>query len=402
MLGLEVTLNLPILVYMNDGRWADCCTPNSSGGWGDSLLDFIASQPNTTVLSSTGTSDYDHNGGNNYFSLSRLNSVYRNYKKRNVQAAASTIAAWAASNPSLFVGVSLDSETFMPNKDADHNPLAIEEWKQWLQNIGIYGPGGEYFGTGRVPAFMDIPSFNSATGQNFASWDAMQPPGSVTPGDLLGEEWQRWRVMLVLHHVSDETAWIAQAGIDRNLIYGHQTPRSDDYGFADDVMTETAANGAGGVTFYGWDPANYGDIVSVTRASGKNNWGNFELNPQTTDQAKSYNNLVALHDAGIKVICPNSWESDEAVKASWTIFPMAQSLADYLRINTQYLARQTSEILSGTPSINSCRIRETPLEIPNQNHGIQVGKCTIVTTHSHPPHLPDSTIISRLQDQLGV
>jgi hypothetical protein len=31
-----------------------------------------------------------------------------------------------------------------------------------------------------------------------------------------------------------ETYWIAWAGIDRDLIYGHQTPNMDFYGFADD------------------------------------------------------------------------------------------------------------------------------------------------------------------------
>lgn len=139
MLELGVTSSLPILVHLNDGRWADCCTPNSSGGWGDTLLDFIAGQPNTTSMSNTGSSYYAHNGGSNYFSLSRLNMVYRNYKKRNVQASASVLASWAASNPSLFVGVSLDSETIMPGNQADYNPLAVKEWKQWLQNTGIYG-----------------------------------------------------------------------------------------------------------------------------------------------------------------------------------------------------------------------------------------------------------------------
>lgn len=39
MLGLAVSAGLPILVHMNVGRWANCCTPNSSGGWGDTLLD---------------------------------------------------------------------------------------------------------------------------------------------------------------------------------------------------------------------------------------------------------------------------------------------------------------------------------------------------------------------------
>ena len=301
MLNLGLTSSLPILVHMNDGRWADCCTPNSSGGWGDALLDTIAAQPNTTVWNSSGTSDYGHNGGSNYFSLTRLNTVYRSYKKRNVQSSASVIAAWANSNPTLFVGVSLDSETIMPNEEADYNPLAIEEWKMWLQNTGIYGPGGDYFGAGRVPAFPTIASLNAATGQSFASWDAMQPPVSIVAGDPFAEEWERWRVMMVLHSVSDETLWIAAAGIDRTLIFGHQTPRIDEYGLADDVMTETAANGAGGVTYYGWTPSDFREIDNAMRGAGKNNWGVFELNPQSTDSNVSYNTLLALYNDGIKV-----------------------------------------------------------------------------------------------------
>jgi hypothetical protein len=320
MLGLGVTAALPILVHMNDGRWADCCTPNSSGGWGDSLLDYIAGQPNTTVLSNTGASEFGPNFGSNYFTLSRLNTVYRNYKKRNVQASAQIIAAWAADNPSLFAGVSLDSETIMPNSESDYNPLAIDEWKQWLQNTGIYGPSGDYFGAGRNPAFASIGDFNTATGQNFASWDAMQPPQSITPGDLFSEEWERWRVMMIVHSVSDETLWIAQAGIDRTLIYGHQTPRMDDYGFADDVYTFTAANGASGITTYGRAPSDYGSVDNPMRGAGKNNFGIFELNPLTTDATVSYTTLVTLFNDGIKIICPNSWESDEANPDQYALF----------------------------------------------------------------------------------
>jgi len=259
------------------------------------------------MTDSSGASQYGHNGGSNYFSLSRLNTVYRSYKKRNVQASASTIANWAVAHPSLFAGVSLSSETIFPKNGADNGWYAVQEWLQWLQNTGIYGPGGEYFGAGRVPAFTDIQSFNTATGQSFASWSAVSPPSTITPGDLFGEEWERWRVMMIINHVSDETLWIASAGIDRTAIYGHQTPRVDDYGFGDSVETETPGNGGGGVTYYNWTPANWGEIDNPMRGAGKNNWGVFELNPLSTDAITSYDSLVTLYNDGIKIICPNSW-----------------------------------------------------------------------------------------------
>lgn len=320
MLDLAVSSDLPILVHMNNGRWADCCTPNSSGGWGDVLLDIIAAQPNTTVLDRSGKSLFSHNGGNNYFTLSRLNSVYRDYKKRNVQASTEAIVKWAAAHPSLFAGVSLDSETIMPNNGADYNPLATEEWGQWLQNIGIYGPGGAYFGQGRVPAFESIESFNGAVGTTFASWSALQPPPTITPGETFSEEWQRWRVTLINHAVADETLWIAEAGVPRALVYGHQTPRLDDYGFADALETSTAANGASGVTYYAWTPSDIGQVDNPLRGAGKNNFGVFELNPLTTDAIRSYNTLLTLVNDGIKIICPNSWESDQATKDQYALF----------------------------------------------------------------------------------
>ncbi|KEF63143.1 uncharacterized protein A1O9_01119 [Exophiala aquamarina CBS 119918] len=319
MLGLAKTAGLPALVHMNNGRWADCCTPNSSGGWGNLLLDYIAAQPDTQVLDTAGQGQYAHNGGNNYFTLSRLNTVYRSYKKRNVQASASVIATWAAANPSLFAGVSLDSETFIPNASTDFNPLAIEEWRQWLQNTGIYGPNGAFFGTGRLPAFTSISTFNAQMGTNFASFSAIQPPTAVTPGNPFYEEWARWRVLLVAHHVSDETLWIAQAGIDRTAIYGHQTPRLDDYQHADSIDTFTAANGGGGVTNYGWNPSDFGEINNAMRGVSKNNWGNFELNPLTNDATTSYNTMVTMYNDGIKIVCPNSWEN-ETTKDQYALF----------------------------------------------------------------------------------
>ncbi|KAG9231986.1 hypothetical protein BJ875DRAFT_544939 [Amylocarpus encephaloides] len=319
MLGLAKRTALPILVHMNNGRWADCCTPNSSGGWGDALLDLMAAYPNTTVLDNAGVSQYGHNYGSNFFTLSRLNDVYRTYKKRNVQAAAKVLVDWTNTNSGLFAGVSLDSETIMPASSCDFNPLAIEEWKMWLRNTGIYGPGGSYFGTGRVPAFSSIDDFNTAMGTTFTSWETMTPPTSVTPGNTFFEEWERWRVILILHAVSDETLWLEQAGIDRTAVYGHQTPRHDDYGFADSLETFTAANGAGGFTNYGWQPANYGEVTNAARGQGRNNYGNFELNPLTTDEASSYNNIVTLFNKGMKILCPNAWE-DLIQKDQYSIF----------------------------------------------------------------------------------
>jgi hypothetical protein len=121
------------------------------------------------------------------------------------------------------------------------------------------------------------------------------------PDDPFGEEWERWRIMLILHAVPDETLRIANAGIDRTLIYGHQTQRIDDCDYADDLMTATAANGAGGVRLYGKGPSDLGAIDNPLRASGRNNWGNFELNPLSSNSTFSYIAIETLWNDGVEV-----------------------------------------------------------------------------------------------------
>lgn len=98
-----------------------------------------------------------------------------------------------------------------------------------------------------------------------------------------------------------------------------RTPRQDDYGFADSVDTFTAANGAGGFTNYGWKPADLGMVDNAARGQGRNNYGNFELNPQSSDSTISYNNILTLFNDGMKIVCPNSWENSE-VKDQYAIF----------------------------------------------------------------------------------
>ena len=308
-LGIAKDLSLPILIHANNGRWADCCTSNSDGGWDTTFLNYIAAQPNTVMVDQSGNSQYHSDAGGDFLSLSRLNKIYRDYKKRNVMASMSTLMSWADANPSLFVGVSLDSETIYPATGVDYGVFSNQEWAQWLQNTGIYGSGGDFFGQGRVPAFSSIDDFNSAMGTSFTSWDALSPPASLTSGETFSEEWHRWRITQINHAIGDVTDWIAQAGVPRDLIYGHQTPEMNFYAFADDWSTHTAANGAGGFTAYGRQPAQFGNIDNPLRASSKNNWGIFELNALSNDAQFASDTLLTLYNDGIKVICPNAFEN---------------------------------------------------------------------------------------------
>jgi hypothetical protein len=85
-----------------------------------------------------------------------------------------------------------------------------------------------------------------------------------------------------------------------------RTPRQDDCGFGDSLDTFTAAKGAGGFTNYGGKPLDLGQVDNAARGQGKNQYRNFELNPQTSDETISYTTLLTMFRDDMKVICPNS------------------------------------------------------------------------------------------------
>jgi hypothetical protein len=64
--------------------------------------------------------------------------------------------------------------------------------------------------------------------------------------------------------------------------------------------TATAANGASGVTYYGWVPASFGCVDNPMRGSGKNNFGTFEINLLSNDLILSYNTLLTFYNDGVK------------------------------------------------------------------------------------------------------
>jgi hypothetical protein len=61
---------------------------------------------------------------------------------------------------------------------ADYSPFVILEFRDWLRNTGMYGPGGAYEGQGRAASgtrysdpLTGLASFNADFDTSFASWD---------------------------------------------------------------------------------------------------------------------------------------------------------------------------------------------------------------------------------------
>ena len=67
----------------------------------------------------------------------------RRYKRRNLQAAATIIAAFAREHPDLFVVVELDADTyinpfFQGKALFDYNPGMLRQFREWLSGSGAY------------------------------------------------------------------------------------------------------------------------------------------------------------------------------------------------------------------------------------------------------------------------
>lgn len=325
---IAVEQNLPLVINMNGGRWS-----NQSP-----LVDHLRTRTErghpVVTLDQNGAALFSYDFGQQYFSLSRLNRPYYEYKKRNLQAAAAEVAGFRRLHPDLFVGVSLDSETLLsdnPSRYGDYNPLAIEEWRQWLTGTGIYDPvTGEYAGQARSPVFASIAAFNTAMQTTFSAWSELTPPRTPTENRYLWHEWRIWGIMMVAHHTQDMANWIESQGIPRESIFNHQTPGMNPLLFGDDLSTSILFNGAtAGITAYGCT-ANNTKLIRYLRARARH-VGIFEWNPRSDVQSQ-YRALETAYRNTVRVVAPYHWPVDHyfpqySIKGSAT----EAALRDFIR-----------------------------------------------------------------------
>ncbi|HZG56583.1 hypothetical protein [Paenibacillus sp.] len=300
----------PVLIQMNAGGWA-----------GDvGLMHALGNDTRITMWDTNNWDMFRSVDQHNYMTYSRKNAKHYAFKKRNVQQAVARIVEWRNANPDLFVGVSLDSEDWQYVWDgtrySDYNPLSIAEWKEWLQGTGIYDPvSGEYAGQARDPVFSSIGQFNSAMGTSFASWNDVDPPRVRDDGDPFWEEWARWRVMLLKHHLQDLANWIIEAGLPANRVFAHQAHNasgSDGYYLTGSMLTTAALSpGSLGVTLYG-DATRDADYFKQVLGYD-NNWGAPEYNPlNKSDYTSNFDGLVKTYEGGAHYISPLSWNDPAA------------------------------------------------------------------------------------------
>jgi hypothetical protein len=242
---------VPVQFILNGGIWADatCNTPE----W--DLNDHLEEDDDNVQWSqSNRTFPDDHlkdlAGSMSSPELARVLTYHvhatkvRAYKKRNLQSAARRIAAFANANPDLFVGVVLDSDTYMnpffkEQEIFDYNPGMIRQFREWLAGRGPYaGDGGP--GAPDLRAYrrkpMTLAQVNRIAGKRWTTWNQVDPPRDL-PGsarhplrqgerpywdDPWWHEWDMFRKHIVDLHYDELSTWVREAGIARDRIYSAQ------------------------------------------------------------------------------------------------------------------------------------------------------------------------------------
>jgi hypothetical protein len=168
----------------------------------------------------------------------------RRYKRRNLQAAARMIAAFARDHPALFVGVVLDADTYMNpffrGKEVfDYNPGMLRQFREWLGATGPYAgrprDGAPDLSMYRRRNPLTLAEVNSLAGRKWTSWSDVQPPRHL-PGLTAplgsGEApiwqqpwwdlWDEFRKHVVDVHYDELSTWVRETGVSRARIFSAQ------------------------------------------------------------------------------------------------------------------------------------------------------------------------------------
>jgi hypothetical protein len=251
---------LPVQFILNGGIWADASCDTPEWDINDHLeqdLDNCQWTQDNKVF----PDDYLKNlpGSTNSPELARTltYNVYaakvRAYKRRNLQAAARIIAGFAREHPDLFVGASLDADTYMnpfvKNGNVyDYNPGMLRQFREWLGGTGPYAGKPEQ-GVPDLSAYrrknpLTLAQVNRIAGQHWSSWADVDPPRKFVGMDrkplAAGEiafwddpwyrEWDAFRKHIVALHYSELSQWVHEAGVPSERIFSSQAFIAPDAG----------------------------------------------------------------------------------------------------------------------------------------------------------------------------
>ena len=315
----------------------------------------------------------------------------RDYKKRNLQAAARIINDFARKHPELFVGVVLDSDTYMnpffkQHEYFDFNPGMIRQFRDWLRGSGPYAghpePGVPDLSSYRREKPMTLDEVRKVSRRNWAAWDEVEPPrkfpGSLYrpmgPGDVniwddhWYEEWQVFRQHIVGLHYDELSKWVHETGIPKDRIFSAQGFISPDPGnkpIAIKITSRGKNTDTSGVSLEGSIPRYghlgavvYGDTAeNYTPMEGRHSlfaqfarmdpqWGVVEFNNTNLKLPKiipkyvqAYRSFRDLFNFDARMVSPMAWngsnglfvdQPDYVAYTSWRNTPAEDAMKDFM------------------------------------------------------------------------
>ena len=335
-------------------------------------------------------------------------SAVRDYKRRNLQAAAKIIAAFAREHPDLFVGVVLDADTYMNpffqgKALFDYNPGMLRQFREWLSGTGAYAlapkSGVPNLSSHRRRHPLTLAEVNSLAHAGWKTWSEVDPPRRL-PGLIdplgAGEQpvwkdpwwnlWDEFRKHVVDLHYDDLSTWAHEAGLPRERIFSAQGLVQDGPArppFAVFVDSATRGYDSGGVSIEGAIPASghlgaivyghtarndlemeNGHSLFATIARMDDGWAIVEYNntdltmPSVApDYAMAYRTFRDAFNYGAREVSAMAWNGSNGIYAgqpgytphtSWRNTPAEDAMRDFM-VSHANLPRGARLWTFGTP-----------------------------------------------------
>ena len=323
LLALAKKHQLPLMITLDGGVWADSKFPSE---W--DAVDYLEQDAQLVQWNEQGHAPEDDALSDlpgshaspqlaRMMTLNHANTRYRTLKQRNLQAAVRIITQWQAENPQLDVRINLDPDQyinpwFFGQHWFDYNPHTIAQFKDWLENTGIYAKTGSLYGQGLHPATT-----------------AFEPPRGALDGSKEYQLWIQFKRHLVATHTADLARWAHEAGMAVERIYTSQGVNESSIAIAhnDSAQDWTDQSGSSlqgavsphaqlGVILYGKTARNEGltrrdePLFAQFRALSPA-WGVVEMHPATLafadtmpSAAIAYNTMQQLGHYGAVFLSP--------------------------------------------------------------------------------------------------
>jgi hypothetical protein len=394
---------MPVQFILNGGIWADATCDTPQWDVNDHLEQDIANcqwTQRNEVLPDDYRKQLAGSTQSPELARSLTYNVYaaqvRHYKSRNLQAAATIVAAFARAHPELFAGVVLDADTYMnpfvrEGRWYDYNPGMLKQFRHWLAGTGPYAGRGE--GTPDLSSYrrkdpLSLADVNRIARRQWRSWDDVDPPRAfpgedrnAVPAGLLAfwddpwhREWDGFRRHVVALHYDELAQWVQAAGVPRDRIFSAQAFIAPDAGMrpvsrtirgpgpdydSAGVSIEGAIPRAGhlGAILYGpaaqnRHPLDDGHSLFATFARMDPGWGIVEYNPAdlkapqvVPDYAATYRTLRDLFNFDGRQIAMMAWNGSNGALAgqpgyvpytAWRNTPGESALFDFLASHADF------------------------------------------------------------------